>query len=285
MGDTKINFLELNDTNYPDALRQLKDKVKRLYYVGNIDLIHRLEQNISIVGTRKASIYGKTTTQLLVNALSHYDTCIVSGMAYGIDSAAHQAAITTNLPTIAVLGCGLLETSVSTNPIYKSILAHGGLIVSEYEPNYPAQKHTFRDRNRIISALSFATVIVEAPAKSGALITADYSLELRRELYAVSGEINKTNIQGNINLLASGVAKPIFSVRAWAEGLKLNPRQQQTQETIASPVLERIGNEPISSDSLLSSTGLSSAELSAELAKLSARGYIRKIFGQRYIRV
>ncbi len=283
--DQTVDFISQDSELYPTGLKQLPAAPLQLYYRGDISLASRLENNIAIVGTRKASIYGKTSAQNLVTALAAYDTCIVSGMAYGIDSAAHEAAITMGLPTIAVLGCGLLDESVTRNPLYKSILAKGGLIVSEYSPHYPAQKWTFRDRNRIISALSCATVIVEAPKSSGALITADITKHLKRPLYALSGEINKTNFQGNMDLLSSQEACPIFSTKLWAESLKLTKRDCKQTTINSNPILDLISAEPISMDTLIQTTGLSPSAISAELSKLTTRGYIRKIFGQKYIRV
>jgi DNA processing protein len=283
--DQTVDFISQDSELYPSGLKQLPAAPLQLYYRGDLSLASRLENNIAIVGTRKASIYGKTCSQSLVAALAAYDTCIASGMAYGIDSAAHEAALTMGVPTIAVLGCGLLDDSVIANPLYKSILVKGGLIVSEYSPHYPAQKWTFRDRNRIISALSCATVIVEAPKGSGALITADITKHLKRPLYALSGEINKTNFQGNMELLSSGAASPIFSTKLWAESLKLNKRDCQKPSTSTNPILELIGAEPISIDTLIQTSKLSPGALSAELSKLTTKGYIRKIFGQKYIRV
>ncbi len=280
-----IGVLDQSDPRYPSGLKQLAKAPINLYFRGNIQLAAKLLNNIAIVGTRHASIYGKTCTQQLVRALANYDATIVSGMAYGIDATAHEAAITTGLPTIAILGAGLLDNSVASNPLYKQILEHNGLIISEYEPYYPAQKHTFIDRNRIISALSFCTVVVEAPKNSGALITARRSTELARPLYALAGEINKTNMQGNMALISSGAAEPIFSAKLWAGGLQLPTREHQEIITSSNPLLKLLGNEPISSDQLLKLTGLSITELSIELSKLIAKGHIRKIFGQKYIRV
>lgn len=283
--DIEIKFLEQFSATYPSGLKQLAKPPKILYYRGNIELANKLLTNIAIVGTRKASIYGKTCTQMLINALSSYEACIVSGMAYGIDQAAHEAALTVKLPTIAVLGVGLLDKDILRNPLYHKILANNGLLVSEYEPYYPAQKHTFIDRNRIISALSFCTVVVEAPKGSGALITAERSAELKRPIYALSGEINKANFQGNMNLINSQIATPIFSAKLWAENLALNPRNSNPQQSLSNPILDLISSEPISLDTLMQKSQIPQVELSVELSKLTAKGYIRKIFGQKYIRV
>ncbi len=283
--DIEIKFLEQSEQLYPDGLKQLSNPPSRLYYRGNIELVNKLTNNIAIVGTRKASIYGKTCTQMLVNALSNYDATIVSGMAYGVDQAAHEAALTSGLPTIAVLGAGLLEENIFRNPLYQSILNNNGLLLSEYPPHHPAQKWTFIERNRIISALSFCTVVIEAPEGSGSLITAKKSQELKRPIYALSGEINKANFQGNINLINNQIATPIFSAKLWVESLALSPKDLKPQQNISNPILELISNEPISLDTLIQKSQIPQVELSVELSKLTAKGYIRKIFGQKYIRV
>ncbi len=283
--DIEIKFLEQSDNFYPTGLKQLTNPPLRLYYRGNIELANQLTNNIAIVGTRKASIYGKTATQMLVNALSNYEATIVSGMAYGIDAAAHEAALTVKLPTIAVLGVGLLDKDLLRNPLYHDILNNQGLLLSEYPPTHPAQKWTFIERNRIISALSFCTVVIEAPKGSGALITAERSAELKRPIHALSGEINKSNFQGNIDLINNQIATPIFSAKLWAESLDLNTRNTNINKSISNPILELISSEPISLDTLIQKSKIPQIELSVELSKLTAKGYIRKIFGQKYIRV
>ncbi len=284
----QIVEIPLSSPDYPKSLKQLAIKPARLYCKGNIKLLQQIDRNISIVGTRRASIYGKTCTEMLVHALSNYEANIVSGMAFGIDSAAHYAALSLALPTIAVLGAGLLTTDLCSNPLYHKILEQDGLLVSEYEPYYPAQKWTFRDRNRIISALSFATVVVEAPCNSGALITVEYSRLLNRSIYAMTGDITKPNLVGNLNLINGELAQPIFSSKLWANSLKLNPRGTNktfsTTPSLSSEILEFIGPEPISLDRLLQVSNRNIGELSSELSKLVSKGYIRKIFGQQYIR-
>ena len=280
-----VDFIDKDSELYPSSLKQLPSAPQGLYFQGDISLASKHLSNIAMVGTRKASIYGKTCTHNLVAALAAYDAVIVSGMAYGIDSAAHEAALTVGLPTIAVLGTGLLDPSLASNPIYKAILAKGGLILSEYSPHYPAQKWTFRDRNRIISALSFCTVVIEAPQDSGALITAEVTQQLKKPLYTLSGEINKANFQGNMNLINSDAATPIFSPKLWAEKLKLASKKQEKPKIESNSILELISSEPTSMDTLLKLSGLSTAALSTELSKLCTRGYIRKIFGQKYIKV
>jgi DNA processing protein len=186
--------------------------------------------------------------------------------------------------TIAVLGVPL--EAACSNPVYKSILRHDGLIISEYPPGYKIGKWSFRERNRIISALSFSTVVVEAPQSSGALITAEFSTKLKRDIYAIAGDITKSNLAGNLNLINSGIAQPIFSPQLWAESLRLERRTYNSKlQNLSNPILDFVSAEPLSFDTLLQKSQLSEAALLAELSKLCAQGCIRKIFGQRYIRL
>lgn len=221
--------------NLPDALRQIPDPPSQLYYAGNSELLQK--PALAFVGTRKSTAYGEKITEKLIAELAGYDLVIVSGMALGIDSCAHKAALKYGLPTIAILGSGLSQIYPTENIRLAEEIATKGLIISEYPPDTPPRKMNFPQRNRLISALSLATIVIEAPLKSGALITAEFALEQGKDIFTVPGDIDKENSQGPIALLQKGAAYPITSagdlIEFLADRVYEKPRGTQLQMPIA----------------------------------------------------
>ncbi len=214
-------ILKISDSNYPDLLKQIHKPPETLYYKGNIDLLHK--PCISVVGTRKYSSYGQEITTKIIRELSVLDICIVSGLALGIDSIAHRTALECNLPTIAVLGSGIDNIYPPHNLELAEKIQNSGLILSEY-PALTEPIHTnFPQRNRIVSGVSIATIVIEAPEKSGALITADLALDQNREVFVVPGDIDRENSIGPLRLLQKGHAYPIASGREIIEIIREQP--------------------------------------------------------------
>ena len=199
----------LNKNKFPDLLNQIYNPPEKLYYFGNIDLIYK--PSISIVGTRKNTEYGEALTKKIIQELSSYDLNIVSGLANGIDTIAHNSAIEYGLNTIAVLGSGFKNIYPKENIILARDIAKNNLLISEFPENETPRKMNFPKRNRIISALSLATIVIEAPEKSGSLITADFALEHGREIFTVPGDIDRPTSQGPLKLLKESAAHPISS--------------------------------------------------------------------------
>jgi len=195
--------------NYPKLLREIPNPPKQLYYKGDINLIHK--PCISIVGTRKFSGYGEEMTEKIIQELSVLDICIVSGLALGIDSIAHRTAMECDLPTIAVLGSGIDNIYPSQNFELAEEIQNLGLIISEYPDLTDPIKTNFPQRNRIVSGLSIATILIEAPEKSGALITAKLAVEQNRELFIVPGDVDRENSIGPIKFLQEIGGYPITS--------------------------------------------------------------------------
>lgn len=209
-------------TEYPELLKQLYKPPERLYYEGDVELMNK--PCVAIVGTRRCTEYGELMTKEIIKDLSILDIVIVSGLAKGIDTIAHKAAIANSLPTIAVLGCGLANIYPRENiPLAKKI-SQDHLIISEFPPDTQPLKHHFPQRNRIISGLSIATIVVEAPEKSGALSTARYALEQGRDIYAVPGDIDRENSMGVLRILQNGGAYPIASGKEVVEILRQQPK-------------------------------------------------------------
>lgn len=215
------NKLTIHDKIYPNLLKQTYKPPQTLFYRGNINALNK--PCISIVGTRRNTDYGEYATEQIIKDLSVLDIAIVSGLAKGIDTIAHRAALKYNLKTIAVLGSGINNIYPRENINLVKEIEKDGLILSEYNDLTPSHKYFFPQRNRIISGLSLATIIIEAPEKSGALITADFALEQGREVYTVPGDIDRLTSLGCNRLLQKSAAYPITSGKDVIEMLKKQP--------------------------------------------------------------
>ena len=203
-----VKLLKIEDKGFPLSLSRIIDAPKKLYYIGDIELLNEAN-NIAIVGARNADLYAKHFTNSLVKSFSSYPAVIVSGGAKGIDMTAHVAALENSMPTIIVLGTGILASQFDMNSFFIKKLREtkGSLIISEFEPFAAAQRWTFAYRNRLIAALSRSTVLIQAAKESGSLITAKYALKYKKNLFAFSAQGLNANFAGNHELLNSGKAK------------------------------------------------------------------------------
>ena len=289
--DKGVRITNILADDYPKSLRELKSPPSILYYYGDITQLS-LERSLAIVGTRKSSHYGDNSTRSLVRSLSGLDACIVSGLAAGIDSAAHGTALDLGLATVGVLGSGLLKFQYSglQRDLFKRIEADSqSLILSEFSPDEGARGWTYAHRNRIIAALSQATVVIEAPLGSGALITADYALKLGRKLYALPAELGRESFLGSNKLLAESKAQPIYSLSDSAKLLGLSQDTlaltSSTQDKHINPILAVMNAEPVSLDYLMNKLELSQAKLFTELTMLEMQGLVSKQAGGRYSKI
>jgi DNA processing protein len=206
----QVKTVSLNDADYPRWLRQIHQPPQVLYYLGEIT---NLDNCLAVVGSRQHSEYGRQTTKrLLGGLLNQTEIVIVSGLALGIDSLAHWAALENNGRTVAVLGSGFNHIYPQENhQLAKRIVEQGGCLISEYAPDISPAKHHFVARNRIISGICWGTLIIEAAIRSGSLITGRYALEQNREVFAIPGNIYSPTSGGTNNLIKLG-AKPVLSV-------------------------------------------------------------------------
>ncbi len=205
-----VQKITLNSKNYPELLKQIYDPPKQLYILGDLtDQLSLINNPLAVVGTRKASTYGKKTTNYFVRTLAKAGLTIISGLALGIDSIAHQSTLEVKGRTVAVLGSGLNVIYPPTNKnLAQEIIKSNGVIISEYPPNTRPSKQNFPTRNRIIAGLSLGVLVIEAPEKSGALITARAAIEQGREVFVVPGSIYNENSAGCHFLIKAG-AKPV----------------------------------------------------------------------------
>ncbi|MDD3488252.1 MAG: DNA-processing protein DprA [Candidatus Pacebacteria bacterium] len=214
--EKQINFVLNKDKEFPLLLKEIPQAPFGFYIKGKIPEKMPL---IAVVGTRKISSYGKIVTEKIVQELIKYNFVIVSGLAYGIDTIAHQSALKNQGKTVAILGSGINNIFPLTNQKLAEQITKNGALISEYSLNTYPLKPYFPWRNRIISGLCLATIIIEAPERSGALITARFALEQNREVFAIPGSILNENSVGSHNLIKQG-AKLVSQIEDILEELK-----------------------------------------------------------------
>lgn len=198
-----IQKITIKDENYPELLKKIYDPPQKLYVSG--ELKKEEKHPIAVVGTRQISNYGQEATRFFVEALAKAGLTIISGLALGVDGLAHRIALENNTRTIAVLGSGLnIIYPPAHRKLAQEIIDSGGAVISEYSPNTSPTKKTFPTRNRIVSGLSLGVLVIDAPKKSGALITARTAIEQGREVFVVPGRINDFNSEGCNYLIKMG---------------------------------------------------------------------------------
>ncbi len=205
------DIIDISEERYPQILRCIDDPPAVLYIDGkwpNFDKI----KSISIIGTRKATVYGIRTAMEFGANLSKKGFCVVSGGALGVDGAAHRGALLESGRTVCVLGCGLDVDYLRDNKEMRKQITEHGAVISEFPPGTPAAPHNFPVRNRIISGLTYGTVVIEAPVRSGCMITVNHALDQCREVFAVMGNIDSPYSQGSNALIKDG-AIPVTSYR------------------------------------------------------------------------
>jgi DNA processing protein len=218
----KTEIIRIKNKNYSNLLKQIYKAPEKLYCQGNTELLNKT--CISIVGTRKYSEYGDYISKELIAGLANLDIVIVSGLAQGIDTIAHQQSLKHSIPTIAVLGSGIDNIYPRSNfNLAQKIIDQSGLIISEHPAKTPPINFHFPQRNRIISGLSIATIVIECAAKSGALITARFALEQGRDIFTIPGDIDRPTSQGPLQLLQNGSAYPISGAKDLIEALQKQP--------------------------------------------------------------
>jgi DNA processing protein len=264
------------DADYPIELLDLgKFAPERLYARGNVAALDA-RPRVAIVGTRRATAYGLRVTQELTAAFVRAGACVVSGLASGIDGAAHRATLAEGGTTIAVLGTGLGQVYPRANRLLQQAIAERGLLLSELEPNEHGMKFTFLHRNRIIAALSRLTIIVEAPEKSGALDTANHAADLGRDVAVVPGNIDQPQSAGANRLIREG-AQCIASVEdALAlAGLTAPPRAfRGAPDGEEGRVWGALADGALDIDSLCARTGLPAARCLSAVTTLELAGSI-----------
>lgn len=279
--------------DYPARLERLHDPPAVLFALGRVELLERVV--VAVVGTRRCTEYGAAMAKAITEDLSRMGAVIASGLALGIDGAAHAAALEGG--TIAVLGCGIDVPYPRQHARLQERIGAEGLLLSEFMPGEPADRPHFPKRNRILAAISHAVVVVEAPAKSGALITVDHALDLGLEVGAVPGPVGRRTSEGTNRLIQEG-AHLVTNGADVVHYCKLHglsaPRAAKVDHATSPPpvagpsarqVWNALGHEPSSVDELATRTGLGAGEVLAALLELELVGTARQVAGQQYARV
>lgn len=284
----KLSFLTFEDENYPYMLKNISDPPMVLYIKGNLELCN-LAKTLAVVGSRRASTHAKDVLTKILTELRNTDICVVSGLASGIDTTAHTGALANNLKTIGVIASGFdFVYPTSNRELYKKIEDGCGAIVSEYFPTFQPLQFRFPQRNRIVSGLSYGTLVAEAAIKSGALITANLCLEQGRELMCIPGLVSNPNTEGIYKLLKQGAtmvtcAADILNALNWEvkteKQLKMALCEFSEDE---KKVLTSIEIEPKGFDKISSETGLDFNNLLVYLTNLELKGLIKQIEGEKY---
>ena len=298
----KMALVLREDAQYPPLLRQIAHPPHLLYVYGETDLTDRFP--VAVVGTRRASAYGLTHTREIAAELAQTGVCVVSGLALGIDAAAHTGALDGGGRTVAVLGSALDKPYPQENePLMRRILESGGSVVSEYAPGTPPSRYSFLQRNRIIAGMGLGTLVTEGPRRSGALNTATRTLENGREVFALPGNVDSPGAQLP-NMLISEGARLVTGAADILSALVIEPKDapkaaqaavapmeapaekkphipgglDETQRAICAALLA--GEADF--DALCAVSGLESDELGALLIEMEMDGLVTPLAGTRY---
>ncbi len=285
-----IKFITFDSSEYPYMLSQISNPPMTIFYKGDLSTCN-LDRTIAFVGSRRASLNGKDGVKRVISDLRNTDVCIVSGLASGIDAISHESAINNNLKTIGVIASGFDYTYPESNKyLYEKIEQEAGAVISEYYPTFQPLKFRFPQRNRIVTGLSFGTVVGEAALKSGALISANLTLEQGRELMCIPGAINNVNTEGIYKLIKEGASivtsgDDILNALGW-EIKKAQPKNETNlslnpQEKI---IFDIIGVEPKGFDEIQAETKLETDELLSLLTMMEIKSLVEHIDGDRYKR-
>lgn len=283
------HLVTLADASYPQSLLDIPNPPPLLYAKGRLALLNM--PSIAVVGSRNASPQGEKNAEEFSAALSRQGLCIVSGMALGIDGAAHQGALKTRGATIAVVGTGLDIVYPARHRHLAHQIAEHGLIISEFALGTPSRAQNFPRRNRIISGLSQGCLVVEANLQSGSLITARLAVEQGREVFAIPGSIHSPMAKGCHQLIKQG-AKLVDSMQDILDEMKIAPQSvvdspnvEQPVDSEHDPLLEALGYDPVSLDVLAARSGLTTERLSAMLLVLELEGKLTSLPGGRFQRI
>jgi DNA processing protein len=288
LGEPGHAVIALGDPRYPEALLAAPDPPLLLYASGRIDLLS--QPSVAVVGSRNPTPQGSQNARAFAEALSRAGVVVVSGMAVGIDAAAHEGALAGPAGTIAVVGTGLDRVYPKRHLELAHRIAERGVLVSEFSLGTPALQENFPLRNRIIAGLSLGTLVVEAAVQSGSLITARLATDSGREVFAVPGSIHSPLSRGCHALIRQG-AKLVETTQDILDELRLQVPGAQPSVAApppaaeADPLLEALGFDPQTLEALQARTGWSAADLSVRLLSLEMSGDVERLPGQRFQRV
>jgi len=283
-----IKIVTHKDSIYPKSLSSIPYPPLVLYIRG--ELKKEDEVAVALVGTRRATRNGKIAARRLARELARENITVISGMARGIDTCAHEGALEEGGRTIAILGCGVDVVYPPENRSLMEEIIKKGAVVSEFSLGTKPLARNFPRRNRIISGLSMGVVVVEAPLKSGALITADFALEQGKEVFSVPGVITNPYSEGSNRLIKEG-ARVVENVYDILEELRISPVKKKSRANIdfqlsfeEKAVFDKLTSEPSHIDEIVEKSGLSVSEVANILMKLQLKGMVRELPGKLFLR-
>jgi DNA processing protein len=284
-----ISVLTLEDESYPRRLKEIDQPPPVLYLRGDLQLED--EWAVAIVGTRRITPYGRQITEEVSGTLARNGVTVVSGLARGVDAVAHQAAVHAGGRTLAILGSGVDRIYPPEHQRLAEQICLNGAVLSDYPIGTPPEGPNFPPRNRIISGLSLAVIVIEANLDSGAMITATFAAEQGRELFAVPGSILAPQSRGTNRLIRDG-ARLLLDPHEVLEILDLqkvtahqSARQILPGDPVEAQLYQVLGTEPLHVDDIRSQTGMSIDKVSSTLALMELKGMVRQVGGMNYVRV
>lgn len=284
-----IRVLIWDDPGYPKHLKEIDQPPPLLYLRGDLELAD--EWAVAIVGTRRVTHYGRQITAEVASTLARSGVTVVSGLARGVDAIAHQAALDAGGRSIAVLGSGVDRIYPPEHRRLADRLIERGALISDYAPGTPPEASNFPPRNRIISGLSLAVVVIEAGAKSGALITASFAADQGRDVFAVPGNINAPQSKGTNRLIQDG-AQPLLSAESVLEALQLTMVAEHRAARVVLPadaveaqLFAMLDQQPRHVDEIRAQANLPIEKVSATLALMELKGMVRQVGGMHYVAV
>ena len=295
-------IVTLGDVLYPSALLEMADPPLMLYLQGDPARVYESDRLIAIVGSRNPTAQGITNARRFAVALGQAGATIVSGLAIGIDGAAHEGALeasasdTRRLSTIAVVGTGLDRVYPKRHLDLARRIARTGLLISEYPIGTPPLALNFPKRNRLIAALSSATLVVEAALQSGSLITARLAAEMGRDVFAIPGSIHSTQSRGCHALIQQGAklvesAQDVLEEMAWGGGAEVAVGTSAPHDGVPvmdggdNDLLQALGYDPVGLDALQARTGIDTPRLQAQLMALELHGQVARLPGGLFQRI
>ncbi len=282
-----IQVITWEDANYPRRLKEINQAPPVLFMRGSFEMAD--DWAVAVVGTRRVTPYGRQVAIELAKYLALNGVTVISGLARGVDAVAHSSALQAGGRTIAVLGNGVDVVYPPEHRKLSEEIMKSGALISDYAVGTPPESQNFPPRNRIISGLSLATIVVEAGEKSGALITAEFAVEQGREVFAVPGSILAAQSTGTNRLIEEG-ARPLLKMAEILEVLKLEklPEMRETRRVMPGSenekkILKYLSHEPAHIDTICQLSGLPVNEVSATLTMMELKGMVNSVGGMNYV--
>jgi len=283
--------VEIDNPKYPQLLKQIDSPPERIYYKGSWD-DSLFDNCLAVVGTRRITSYGKQITNKLVSKIASVGLTIISGFMYGVDATAHKAALSVGGKTIAVMPCGIeIIHPAHQKSLYNEILENNGLIISEFEGNFPPALWTYPKRNKIVAGLSKAVMVIEAASKSGSLITANFAQVYKRRLFAVPGPLTSSLSEGTLGLIKQGAdmvtsAKDILDYYGLDSSLSsVDSRQSLSLSKLEESIIVKLQQEPAPIDDLSRLFDISVSKIGTTLSLMQLKGILFEEEGKYHIKL